>query len=83
MIIDLRLGRDDLHGWDVLQEVRADPELRDLPTLICTGDTRALQEMADEISGMRRVDSITKPFSIDELLSKLEALLERETPRAS
>ena len=79
LIIDLRLGRDELHGWDVLQQVRVDPALRELPTLICTGDTRALQQMADDIAGMRRVDSITKPFSIDELLEKLHALVERET----
>jgi CheY-like chemotaxis protein len=78
LIIDLRLGRDDLHGWDVLQQVRGDRKLNELPTLICTGDTRALAELADDITGMRRVDSITKPFSIEELMSKLQGLMARE-----
>jgi CheY-like chemotaxis protein len=78
LIIDLRLGRDELHGWQVLQEVRADPALKELPTLICSGDTQALAELADEMAEMRRVDSITKPFSIDELVSKLEGLMARE-----
>lgn len=78
LIIDLRLGNDDLHGWDVLQAVRRDPDLSELPTLICTADTRALAKIDETLTGMRRVASITKPFNIDELLSELEALLQRE-----
>jgi CheY-like chemotaxis protein len=78
LIIDLRLGNDDLHGWNVLQAVRRDPGLSELPTLICTADTRALAKIDETLTGMRRVASITKPFDIEELLSKLEALLERE-----
>jgi twitching motility two-component system response regulator PilH len=78
LIIDLRQGRTELHGWQVVQEVRRDPELAELPTLICTGDTQALADLADELAGMRRMDTIVKPFSIEELFSKLEALLERE-----
>jgi CheY-like chemotaxis protein len=78
LIIDLRQGRAELHGWEVLQEVRRDPELSELPTLVCSGDTPALAELADEVASMRRVDTIAKPFHIDELFSKLEGLLQRE-----
>jgi DNA-binding response OmpR family regulator len=78
LIIDLRQGRTELHGWDVLQELRRDPEMSELPTLICSGDTPALEELADEIAGMRRVATIAKPFDIDELFAKLEGLLARE-----
>jgi CheY-like chemotaxis protein len=78
MIIDLRLGKDELHGWQVLQEVRSDPELSELPTLICSGDVQALAQLEEELLGMRRVATITKPFNIDELFEKLERLLERE-----
>jgi DNA-binding response OmpR family regulator len=78
LIIDLRLGHDELHGWDVIQEVRRDPALSELPTLICTGDTRALAKLEDTVAGMRRVATITKPFDIDELLAKLAKLLERQ-----
>ena len=77
LIIDLRLGRDELHGWDVLKEVRSDPNLRELPTVICSGDTRALANLAVEISGMRRVGTLTKPFSIDELMTALADVLAR------
>ena len=78
LIIDLRLGKEELHGWQVLQEVRKHPDLREVPTLICSGDTEALGSLAGELSDMRRVDSIAKPFSIDELLSKIQRLLARE-----
>jgi CheY-like chemotaxis protein len=78
LIIDLRLGNDDLHGWDILQAVRQDPDLSELPTLICTADTRALSRIDETLIGMRRVASITKPFDIERLLTELEALLERE-----
>ena len=78
LIIDLRLGSDELHGWDVLTEVRRHPNLSELPTLICTGDLKGLERLADELAGMRRVATITKPFSVDELFSTLDALLQME-----
>jgi CheY-like chemotaxis protein len=78
LIIDLRLGSDGLHGLDVLRQVRRTPELRELPTLICTADIPSLEEMGGEIAAMRRVATIRKPFSVDQLLATLDALLEKE-----
>jgi CheY-like chemotaxis protein len=78
LIIDLRLGRDELHGWDVMQEVRSDPKLRELPILICTGDLVALAKLTDVVATMPRVATLTKPFSIDDLFSTLQALTARE-----
>jgi CheY-like chemotaxis protein len=78
LIIDLRLGKSELHGWDVLRSLRSDPDLTELPTLICTGDLRGLEEVAGQLVGMRRVATLKKPFDLDELFSKLDALLERE-----
>jgi CheY-like chemotaxis protein len=78
LIIDLRLGRDELHGWDVLQEVRGDPRLNELPTIICSGDIEGLAGLAEKLTGMRRVATIKKPFAVQEMLSTLERVLERE-----
>jgi CheY-like chemotaxis protein len=78
LIIDLRLGRDELHGVDVLREVRQDPRLRELPTLICTGDRVGLESLEGQLADLRRVDTLMKPFSIDELMAKVEGLLARE-----
>lgn len=78
LIIDLRLGRAELHGWEVLRELRGDPALSELPTLICTGDLSGLEVVADQMAGMRRLSTLKKPFDIEELFTKLDALLERE-----
>lgn len=78
LIIDLRLGRDELHGWQILQQIRADPELSELPTVICSGDLEALNGVVEAMAGMRRVATIRKPFSIDEMIATLENVLERE-----
>ena len=78
LIIDLRLGRDELHGWEVIQQVRTHAELRELPTLICTGDREGLALLEADLAEMRRVDTLLKPFSIEELTTKLESLLAHE-----
>jgi DNA-binding response OmpR family regulator len=78
LIIDLRLGWDELHGWDILEEVRRDPALSELPTLICSGDVTALDSLTERLAGMRRIDTLAKPFAVAELFAKLEALLQRE-----
>jgi DNA-binding response OmpR family regulator len=78
LIIDLRLGRDELHGWDILQEIRSDAELSDLPTVICSGDLEALASVVEMSAGMRRIATISKPFAIEEMLATLESVLQRE-----
>ena len=78
LIIDLRLGSDELHGWDVLQEIRRDPQLSELPTIICTGDLEGLAGLDGKLDGFRRLATIGKPFAIAEMLSTLEHVLERE-----
>ena len=78
LIIDLRLGRDDLRGWEILQQIRSDPELRELPAVICSGDIAALNDMVETLAGMRRVATIEKPFSVDEMMATLERVLQPE-----
>jgi CheY-like chemotaxis protein len=78
LIIDLRLGREELHGWEVLQQIRRDPQLNELPTIICSGDIEALKGLRDDVAGMRRVTVLKKPFSVDELMATLRQVLELE-----
>lgn len=73
LIIDLRLRRDGLAGWDVLLAVRSDSELSKLPIILCTGDLEGLKKHAEEITNDTRVATLEKPFHID----ALEALVER------
>ena len=46
LIVDLRMGSDALHGWDVAQQVRAEPTLDGLPILVCSADREALDAIA-------------------------------------
>jgi CheY-like chemotaxis protein len=80
LIIDLRLGRDTLHGWEVLREVRTNQQLARLPTIVCSGDLQALDRLSDEIRTMDRVAVLRKPFQIEDLFALLDALLEGEPP---
>ena len=50
LIIDLRWRPDGLAGWDILLAVRGDPELGELPIILCTGDVQGLKEHAEAIA---------------------------------
>ena len=80
LIIDLRMGPDEMHGWEVAQQVRADPEMQQVPILICSADLRALHELESELAHAHDVRTLVKPFSIDELTGCIEAML---APRAA
>jgi CheY-like chemotaxis protein len=68
LIIDLRLRREGgLSGWGVLQAVRRDPELSQLPIILCTGDLLGLEEHAEAIVQDPKVETLQKPFHVAEL----------------
>jgi DNA-binding response OmpR family regulator len=71
-LVVLDLGLPDLDGWETLERIR---DVSDAPVLVLTaraaeGDkVRALRSGAD--------DYVVKPFSYEELLARLDALLRR------
>jgi len=67
LVIDLRLRRDGLAGWDILLAVRADAELAQLPVILCTGDLEGLKEHAEAITEDAMVATLEKPFHVEEL----------------
>lgn len=75
LMIDLRLGSDELHGWDVAQAVRGDPDFAGLPVLVCSADVQALKAIAEDLDATHRVTMLTKPFEIDELTDAIDGLL--------
>jgi len=81
LMIDLRMGLEGLHGWDVAQQVRADPAFDGLPVLICSADAPALKELEEDLAGDQHVASLAKPFSIDDLTGAIDALLAEAAPR--
>ena len=75
LMIDLRMGSEGLHGWDIAQQVRADPAFTGLPVLICSADVLALKSLEGDLDDTRHVQSLTKPFSIDELIGVIDGML--------
>jgi CheY-like chemotaxis protein len=83
LIIDLRLRRDGLAGWDVLLAVRRDPELGQLPIILCSGDVQGLQEHAPTIADDPRVAALQKPFHVVELEALVQRFVGEATPSNS
>jgi CheY-like chemotaxis protein len=75
LILDLRLGTDDLRGWHIAQEVRTEPSLEGLPVIICSADVLALEALADELANSKQVRTLSKPFTIAELTAVIDGML--------
>ena len=68
-------------GWEVLQELRRDPWNRRLPVLMLS----AIGDAANRVRGIRlgADDFVAKPFHPDEILARVEALVERRSSQAA
>ncbi|MGI8659193.1 MAG: response regulator [Candidatus Limnocylindria bacterium] len=80
LMIELRLGRDGIHGWAIAQEVRNDPEMRGTPILLCSADLVALRRIEDDLDDTYSVVTLTKPFSIDDLTDRVDQLVAGAQP---
>jgi CheY-like chemotaxis protein len=80
LIIDLRLRRDGLAGWDVLLAVRRDAQLSELPIILCSGDMRGLEERAEAIAQDPKVETLQKPFHVAELEDLVRRFVGEATP---
>lgn len=74
LIVDLRLGSNEISGLEILKRVRDDPALRRVPTVICTADTWSIDEVREEVASIDQVAVLTKPFAIADLYRVLEEL---------
>ncbi|HET7735700.1 MAG TPA: response regulator [Nocardioidaceae bacterium] len=73
LLMDVSLpGRD---GLDTTRLMRAEPAIAELPVLLMTARTR--QEDIDRGYAAGADDYVVKPFISDDLVSRLEAALER------
>jgi CheY-like chemotaxis protein len=73
ILLDIRLGNPA--GWQVLELIKLDPALAQIPVIICSSDVRALEDRHDLLRkhGCRE---LAEPFTFDELLSMLREELE-------
>jgi two-component system response regulator VicR len=73
-LVLLDLMMPDMDGWEVYQQIKADPELREIPVVVVTAKAQSI----DKVLGLHiaKVDDyITKPFGPQELLESVEKIL--------
>ena len=66
-------------GYDLLRQVRADPDLGEIPFIMVTAETRTKNVIAAKDAGVNNY--IVKPFNAQTLKAKIEAVFaERAEP---
>jgi two-component system response regulator VicR len=73
-LVLLDLMMPDMDGWEVYQQIKADPELQEIPIVVVTAKAQSI----DKVLGLHiaKVDDyITKPFGPQELLESVEKIL--------
>ena len=77
IVCDLIMG--EMHGFDVLQTLRAHPELKN--TIIVMTSAKAYKPDIDRAHQLGANDYVVKPFQTDELLAVLERHLVSPKPQ--
>ena len=80
-LVLLDLMMPDMDGWEVYQQMKADPELKNIPVIVVTAKAQSI----DKILGLHiaKVDDyVTKPFGPQELLQSVERVLAAKTQAA-
>jgi PAS domain S-box-containing protein len=77
ILLDLHLP--DLHGSEVMQQLRVDERTRDIPIVIVSADATEAQQRRSLERGARGF--VTKPIDVDELLDVLDDVVARATSR--
>jgi two-component system response regulator VicR len=81
-LVLLDLMMPDMDGWEVYQQMKADPELKNIPVIVVTAKAQSI----DKILGLHiaKVDDyVTKPFGPQELLQSVERVLSAKAQAAS
>jgi len=74
VLLDLMMPEVD--GWTVFKQMRADPELKNIPVVPVTAVDKPIDMMlALEVAGVD--EYVTKPFSRNELIASVEKVFRR------
>lgn len=76
-ILDIMLPGDD--GYDLLEKIRRNPELSEVPVIMLTSKTSEFDKV--KALDMGADDYIDKPFGVMELISRIKAVLRRTAPK--
>ena len=67
VILDHMLSEGEGSGWQLLQQLRRDPETAELPIVVCTGAVHRVRENEALLRDLG-IGGVFKPFDIDRLL---------------
>ena len=73
LIIDLIFGKEP-NGWLILQHMRTDDHMHDIPVLMCSAAVEQMRARIDEFNGTR-VTFLEKPFDLSVMLDTIIKLL--------
>ena len=78
VLLDIMMPQMD--GWEVLKLLRVDEETAEIPVAMLSARTEA----RDRVQGLQEgaIDYICKPFSLSELLGKIEAIFSQASAMA-
>lgn len=79
VLLDLMMPEVD--GWQVYQQLKADPATAEIPVIVVTAKAQNI----DKVLGLHiaKVDDyISKPFSLQELVDRVDAVLKRREQAA-
>ncbi len=80
-VVLLDLMMPEMDGWQVYQQLKADPSTAEIPVIVVTAKAQNI----DKVLGLHiaKVDDyIPKPFSLQELVDRIEAVLKRKQQAA-
>jgi DNA-binding response OmpR family regulator len=75
-LVLLDLMMPEIDGWQVYQQLKADEVTKDIPVIVVTAKAQNI----DKVLGLHiaKVDDyIAKPFSLQELIDRVDAVLKR------
>jgi CheY-like chemotaxis protein len=75
LLVDLRRPDEHEYGLRIIEELRADPELKALPIVLCTGATQEVRPLLERLDRLE-VPVVLKPFRTQDLEQTLTSVLE-------
>ena len=79
LLVDLRRPDEDEYGLRVIEELRADPELKALPIVLCTAGAQEVRPLLQRLD-LLDVPVVLKPFTTEDLERTLTAAIEQAPP---
>jgi DNA-binding response OmpR family regulator len=74
-LVILDIVMPGIDGYAVCRQIRSDPQLKEVPILFLTAKIKDEDRIAGFIAGAD--DFLTKPFNVDELILRVQAILRR------